>query len=198
MLLREVEHTKCSLGGTRGVWAPCGSRFWLAGCLQEGPPWRGARGLLLVRTVRDGVSTSPCADYLPGGTRAHVKGSQPRLAAACANRAPSAPQRCALPAFPQRHGDGHRGWEITWEPVGSVEKSFPQPPRRRLIHPAPPCVPAPGAPAGRNQWLGETKQNASRYREQLSTASWRAPAPVHFAGGAWCEGVGCSAPWLGA
>lgn len=136
MLLREVEHTKCSLGGTGGVWAPCGSRFWLAGCLQEGPPWRGARGLLLVRTVRDGVSTSPCADYLLGGTRAQARGSQPRLAAARANRVPSAPQRCALPAFPQRHGDGHRGWEITWEPVGSVEKSFPQPPRRRLIHPS--------------------------------------------------------------
>lgn len=95
MLLREVEHTKCSLGGTRGVWAPCGSRFWLAGCLQEGPPWRGARGLLLVRTVRDGVSTSPCADYLLGGTRAQARGSQPRLAAARANRAPLAQRRLA-------------------------------------------------------------------------------------------------------
>lgn len=42
----------------------------------------------------------------------------------------------ALPVFPQQHGDGHRGWEITWELVGSVEKSFPQPPRRRLIHPS--------------------------------------------------------------
>lgn len=72
---------------------------WLAACrrlhMQQLCAWRGARGLLLVRTVRDGVSTSPCADYLPGGTRAHAKGSQPRLAAARANRAPSARRRLA-------------------------------------------------------------------------------------------------------
>lgn len=66
---------------------------WLAACrrvsMQQFCAWMGARGLLLVRTVRDGVSTSPCADYLPGGTRAQARGSQPRLAAARANRAPN-------------------------------------------------------------------------------------------------------------
>lgn len=109
--------------------------------------------------------------------------------------------RSAAPC-PRSHNGTGMGTEDGKSP-GSRWEAWRNPSRSHLtggssVHPAPPCVPAPGAPAGRNQWLGETKQNASRYREQLSTASWRAPAPVHFAGGAWCEGVGCSAPWLGA
>lgn len=106
-------HTVFPRRKERGLGSPwlkvSGSRFWLAGGLQGERQWvcawRGARGLLLVGTARDGVSTYPCADCLRGRDASPEEGSRPRHAAAHANRAPSARRHCALPAFPQR------GWE---------------------------------------------------------------------------------------